>query len=334
MRIGIVAITCGGKELGWRLAKKLPGTRFLENELGISALFAEHWQRFDGFVCIMASGVAVRAVAPLLAGKESDPCLVVLDEKGRHAISLLSGHLGGGNVLARQVAGLIGATPVITTASDVLDLPALDLWAGELGLVAERKEALTRASARLVNTGRITIFSEVPLPPLPGGMIPVAESAEADIIVSHRITDRRPGLILRPRTLVVGIGCNRGTPVREFAEALSDLFDRAGLARQSISKLASIEAKRDENGLLEFAARNGWQIDFFSTREINDTRNVTVSAAALKAVGAIGVAEPAALLGARAKTLLIRKRKWQNVTMAVARADFQSSAPAPARLNI
>src|SRR5512133_3174607 len=129
MNIAIVAITAGGKRLAGELAARLEGASLLHPADGqkVAELIAANWQRFDGLVCIMAAGIVVRAIAPLLGDKHTDPCVVVMDERGQHAVSLLAGHIGGGNDLARKVAALTGGTPIITTASDTLHLAALDL---------------------------------------------------------------------------------------------------------------------------------------------------------------------------------------------------------------
>ena len=307
------------------LATKMPDALLLHQEGGVARALAEHWQELDGFVCIMATGIVVRAIAPLLQSKENDPCVVVVDEKGRHAVSLLSGHLGGGNALARRVAAMLGGEAVITTASDTLGLVPLDLWARAQNLVCESKEGLTQASARLVNRGILKIFSEVAVASLPQGLVQVAGPELVDIVVSPCIADYGTALVFRPRNLVVGVGCNRGVPVAELRQACKELFVTQGLSPLSIRNLASIDLKQDEVGLVAFAAENGLRIDFFSKDELNRVENVTVSEAALRNVGAIGVAEPAALLSAQSNDLLVGKRKWHNVTMAVARANYTLS---------
>ena len=321
MKLGIIAITSGGKQLADRIATQLPNSQVLDTQGGVNAAFGDYWQELDGFICIMATGIAVRSIAPLLVSKQTDPCVLVMDEKGQHVISLLSGHLGGGNALAIHVAELIDGTPVITTASDTLGLPALDLWAKDNNLVVEDKEALTAVSARLVNKGSLNIFTEHDLESLSEALHLVNDPADADVIVSEKIINNNTAAFFRPQTLVLGVGCNRGTPASEFEVALAELFEQEGLSPFSIHNLASIDAKDDEEGLLSFANRNGWQIDFFTKDEINSVDNVAVSPAALKAVGARGVAEPTALLSAQNNELIVRKRKWQNVTMAVARVS-------------
>jgi len=335
MKIGILAITEGGKRLAADLAAKMPETLLLPQKGGVAQILAQHWRELDGFVCIMAAGIVVRAIAPILQGKESDPCVVVVvDEKGRHAVSLLSGHLGGGNDLARQVAALSGGEAVITTASDTLGLAALDLWARGQDLVCESKEGLTRASAKLVNTGRLKIYSEMAIASLPHGLEAVAGPEQAEIVVSARIADYGPAVVFRPRNLVVGVGCNRGTPVAELRQACEELFAERNLSQLSIRNLASIDLKQDEVGLLAFAEERGWRLDFFSKEELNRVENITVSEAALRNVGAVGVAEPAALLSAQSNDLLVGKKKWRNVTMAVARASCTLSEQDRALLDI
>ena len=333
MKIGIVALTRGGSMLARKLAGKLGDATFVDRQGGqkVAEVIGDSWHRFDGLVCIMAAGIVVRAIAPLLRDKLSDPCVVVMDEKGRHAISLHSGHIGGGNDLAEKVAAVTGGTAVITTASDTLELVALDLWAEEQQLTAPDREKLTAAAAILVNRGELKLYTDVAVDSLPPGLSRAGEPGQADAIISNSTRFDPRAIIFRPRNLVVGIGCNRGTPADEFEDALAELFADLPVSRSSIRNLASIDKKNDETGLLQFAADNRWQIDFFPGDLINTLTNLEISPAALKAVGAIGVAEPAALLSAKSNLLLSRKRKWKNVTMAVAEAPFSLSAQAPAQ---
>ncbi|MCF6290897.1 MAG: cobalamin biosynthesis protein [Desulfobacterales bacterium] len=330
MKVGILAITAGGKRLAGRLATVLDNAAVLEIRSGVRAAFAANWADYDGFVCIMAAGIVVRGIAPLVRDKGSDPCVVVVDEQGENVISLLSGHLGGGNVLARGVAGLIGGRPVITTASDVLGLPPLDLWVRAQNLIPASRPALTAASARLVNSGTLRLYSEVAVESLPNGIQAVTSVAEADLIVSNRIDRASDGLLLHPRNLVVGIGCNRGTPSAELEEALREFLTVGPFSGLSVRNLASIDLKQDETGLLEMARKNGWEVDFFTRQELNSVAGITPSAVVYKAIGARGVAEPAALLSAATETLLMEKQKWPNVTLALALADFTLSAQVPA----
>jgi cobalt-precorrin 5A hydrolase len=332
MKIAVLALTSGGKELAAKIAAELPDCSVIPVSQTIAKTFLENWTRYDAFVAIMAAGITIRAIAPLLKDKTTDPAVVGLDEKGTHAISLLSGHLGGGNTLAHAIAATTGGTAVITTASDTLGFTALDLWAAAQNLRAANRKVFTTASSILVNSGVLRVYAEIEIDTLPPGLVAVENIDDADLVISNHTMEPEK-LVLHPSNLVLGIGCNRNTPVDEFEEALNELFNELGLSTLSIRNISSIDAKNDEEGLLLFAEKNGWPIEFFDSDEINMVTDVDVSYAALKAVGAKGVAEPTALLSANTSTLLSRKHKWQNITMALAKAPFTLSARVLDHLN-
>ncbi|MFT5700660.1 MAG: cobalt-precorrin 5A hydrolase [Desulforhopalus sp.] len=324
MKIGVLAVTKGGHKLAETITQRMNSAALItrRKEEKVADCFKRCWEQYDGFVCIMATGIVVRSIATLLADKASDPCVIACDQQGTYIISLLSGHLGGGNALASEIASITGGHAVITTASDTLGLVALDLWAKEKRLTPPNKAELTRISTQLVNTGSLLIFSDVPTTTLARGLEQTNALEEAQIIVSNRQYPDSPAVQFYPQNLVVGVGCNRGTPLHEFEEALAELFSDLQLSPKSIKNLASIDKKNDEVGLLQFAEKNSWTIDFFDKTTINSQNNLEISFAALKAVGAIGVAEPTSLLSAKSNLLISRKRKWKNVTMAVAQAPF------------
>jgi len=317
-RLAVLALTRGGCVLGRQLAAALDGD-FFAAKGRLAQVMATAWADYREIVCIMATGIVVRTVAPLLRDKGHDPAVVVCDEKGRFAISLLSGHVGGANALAGRVAAATGGQAVLTTASDVLGRTALDLWCRDLGLRPGDKAALTRAMGRLVDRGMLAVWSRYPLPDLPPDLKAVADQSGADLIIDSRDAPSGQAAVLYPRALVVGIGCNRGTTAAAIAAAVEATCTRHGLAPQAIARLASIDLKRDEAGLLVYAREHDLAIDFFDKDALNRVEGVAVSAAVLRATGAKGVAEPAALLGAGpGAVLLAAKMKWTDVTTAVA----------------
>ncbi|MBI5141236.1 MAG: cobalamin biosynthesis protein [Nitrospirae bacterium] len=324
MSIAILHLTKGGALLAERLASAFPNSRVIHDEAPIAEAVKAVWGQYDGIVFIMAAGIVVRTIAPLLADKKTDPAVVVADEKGQFAVSLLSGHLGGANELARRVAGITGGTAVITTASDTLGLTALDLWAKANGLVPEPPEILTAASAILVNNGVIRVhapgFETCSLPP---DILAVDNPDDADIVISNRI-DLPPGtLAFRPRNLVVGVGCNRGVPAADIELAIRETLANYMFSMHSVRNLATIDIKRDEAGIIECASRYGWDIHFFGPDRLNSVSGISPSPAAKRATGAAAVAEPAALLSAVADKILVGKTKWKkDVTIAIAEARF------------
>ena len=314
----IIALTKGGKQLAQRLTTLLPGSKIIPSKGKIQHTLAQAWQDYDHLICIMATGIVVRSIAPLLRDKTVDPAVVVCDEQGRFAISLLSGHLGGGNALAQNIAELLGGQAVVTTASDVLGHTALDLWCRDLGLVVSDKQGLTRVMAKLVNTGSVTLTSDYPLPPLPPDIILTADPDVADLRISCRTEQQSRAVLLYPKALAAGIGCNRNTPAEEITEALDQACQAHELARESVRNLASIDLKSDEPGLLAFARSCNLPLDFYGPDQLNQVQGVASSAAVLRATGAKAVAEPAAILSSGNGSLLVQKMKFSNVTVAIA----------------
>ena len=319
-KTAIIALSVGGRELAERIAP-LINAEVVASGGQIKKTLARIWRDYRAFVLIMACGVAVRAIAPLIRDKKSDPAVVVMDQEGRFAISLLSGHLGGANGLARRVAAVCGAEAVITTASDLTGHTALDLWLRDHGLYAP-DETVTRASAVLVNRGRLAVCDRIGYP-LPEDFFSTPDPDSADLVISDR--DEWKEKQARPLPLYLGVGCNRGTPAEEIEAASAEFFAATGLARLAVAGVASIDLKKDEPGLAAFAEKNRWPLLFFSSEELNRVPVAMPSAAVMRATGAAGVAEPAAVLAAGNGELIAGKRKWKNVTMAA--ACSASSAP-------
>ncbi len=350
MRIAVIAITRRGALLGQKLCSAVT-----DMELYVSSRYAGQagsrrnrfepaelknlttslWKEYDGFVLIMATGIVVRMISPLLVSKEIDPAVVVMDDAGKFAISLLSGHLGGANELAERCAFASGARAVITTATDANELPSFDMLAKEQGWLIDDINRVKTLNTLLLDNeeiavvdptgqtrrwlhgrGRITFYETF------------AEAAKSRVargflFVTNRHlppqTSPEQLLILRPRNLVLGIGCNRGTPVDEIDEFITQHLKRMFLSRKSICSIASVSAKRDEAGLVEFAERLGVSLHCFENDELKQVAFPSPpSEHALTAVGVAAVAEPAAILAAGGGTLLLKKVKSANVTLAIA----------------
>ena len=336
MKIAVIALTRGGKELAGRIVSGLENSESCEITGGVLATIERLWAHYDGLICVMAAGVVVRAIVPLCRNKRIDPCVLVLDEKGQFVISLLSGHLGGGNGLARKVAAITGGTAVITTASDVTGHTALDLWAAENKLRVQNPERLAGVSAKLVNEGEVSIFASGGCGLLPADFRVVAEAALADIILFPGVFDPREhpeALVLCPCNLYLGLGCNRGAGAADFELAVLELCAQYCIDRLAIAGIASIDLKADEVGMLQFARENNLPIRFYTAEELNRVEGLATSPAVLAATGARGVAEPAAMLAAGdgiiPGQLIVRKKKWKDVTAAVAEKKLTDMVQTP-----
>lgn len=291
---------------------------------------------YAGHVFIMAAGIVIRAIAPVIENKTKDPAVVVMDEQARHAISLLSGHIGGANALAGQVADAVGATPVITTATDVNRVPAIDVLALEQGLVIENPSAIKHVHMAflrqepvwlfdprglfkdIIDDRRVDRINVLEAMPAPGGS---NVRQRVGIYVDDRVVALEDEvLVLRPPTLAAGIGCNRGTDMLEIKELMVSVFTDRNLSVSSLRSLASIDLKADETGLLTLSRSEKIPIFFFSREELNNVGNIqTPSEAVRRAVGVKSVCEAAAILAAGHGELIIPKQKTRNATLAVAR---------------
>ncbi|MBI4838487.1 MAG: precorrin-3B C(17)-methyltransferase [Nitrospirae bacterium] len=328
----IFYITKNGLNIGKRLKGIYPGAQVLRFK---TEDVIRLWRKNRIFIFIMASGIAVRTIAPLIGDKKADPAVIVLDEKGRYAVSLLSGHLGGANKIAKETAEFLGGRPVITTASDVNNLTAMDLWAEENNLAIENWNLLPKISTKLINNGRLKVYVEQDSGiKLPAEFLAVKAPEDADVIITNKAGGRKAlpacrqvkpsKLFLRPRNLVIGIGCNSGTPAVEIESAVKKTLKKNKLSFLSIHSIATIDKKGMEPGLITFAKKYNFKINTFAPDELNSVISnlcssaFNVSAAAYKATGAKGVAEPAAILASGADNMLIQKQKIGNVTVAVA----------------
>jgi len=330
MKTAILYIT----ENGLKLAESLKGlyldARILKFK---SNVIPKIWSECRNIVFIMATGIVVRTVAPLIKDKKTDPAVVVLDEKGKYAISLLSGHLGGANDAAREIADFLGGSAVITTASDANNMTSIDLWARDNDLTLEDWEIVPHIATRFLNNGVLKIYvhrtedgSQESAIKLPDGFLQVSEPISADLLVTNknRLMTYSPQLTakvqlyLRPKNLVIGIGCNRGASEIEIENAVRKTFVEHNLSFPSIHSIGTIDIKASENGLIAFAQKYNLGVNAFSPEELNTVQGIQKSEAVHKATGANAVAEPAAILASVADTLIVPKQKIGNVTVAVA----------------
>jgi cobalt-precorrin 5A hydrolase len=364
LKLAVWALTSKGANLAEKITEGLPDAdmHFSSNLPrtpttcstfeSLSRAVSQTFHHYDGHVFIMATGIVVRVTAPHLKHKMKDPAVVVVDEMGQHAISLLSGHIGGANSLTKTVAGLIGAKPVITTATDIHNVPAIDMIAKEKNLGIENPNAVKAVSMALMDKNELYLHD-------PFGLLknymPESNLIACEIQPSecghHRIFDsssRNPDvalnqntagvfiddilvdlpsrmLILRPRSLVAGIGCNRNTTKEEIKSVLQNVLNRFGLASASLNCIATIDIKKDEPGLIALAADLDLPIIFFSTQDLNHVQVIQKPSAVVeKHTGAKSVCEAAAILGAHHGNLIVSKQVTGNVTVAIARINFTS----------
>jgi cobalt-precorrin 5A hydrolase len=355
-KIAIITITRPGLEKAAALLKGLDATLYVSERYAgeapegaiifdgvVKNLLPGIFDSFDGIILIMALGIVVRTIAPLIVDKKKDPGIVVIDVTGRFAISLLSGHLGGANALAREAGEILGAIPVITTGTDVRDTIAPDMMAKEIGAELTPFDLLKRVSSAIVDGDRVLVINseKIPFSQLAGTLKPnilhhkqwpdPVPQARAAILVSSSVAHRTDLLpvhvTIHPKVLAVGIGCNRGTSAGEIIALVESTLKKAELSVLSIDRFATIDLKKDEEGILETARFFNRPLVTFTREELSETEAPNPSEVVRSHVGTPGVSEPAALLSIRRNPpfpggqgeLVVQKVKSENATLAIAR---------------
>ncbi len=343
MKLALIAFTAQGAALAAALRQRLTAAghlcqtyarpqhclaELLPWEGGLGDWAARWWPVCQGLIFIGACGIAVRAIAPLVRDKLADPAVVVVDEGGHFAISLLSGHVGGANALTEEVAQAVGATPVISTATDVNRLFAVDSWAVRQNVAILDRLAAKAVSAALLHGEPVGWVSDWPLAePLPPGIYAEQERpAQVGISLSWR-QDHLPfatTLRLAPRLVVLGIGCRKGIATERIAAAVDQALAEWQIAPQGVQKVCSIDLKAQEPGLLAFCRQRGWPLECFSGEQLRQAQGEFTPSPFVKSVtGVENVCERAAVWGSGQGRLLFPKTSRAGVTVAAAVMDWR-----------
>lgn len=322
MKVRLLAFTDRGEALARTLAKGLGGEAArCGAPAGLADWTAAAFSQAEALVFVGAAGIAVRAIAPHVRRKTSDPAVVVVDEAGRFAVPILSGHLGGANDLARGIAALCGAAPVITTATDVRGLFAADEWAKRQGCRIQNPGAVKSVSAKLLSGGTVGVYSPWPVKGAPPSGVTSSAREGCDILLSVR-QESGKALCLVPNIAVLGVGCRKGTPQEALERAFSSLLERSLLSPLSFCKACSIDLKQGEPGLLAFCKAHGLALETFSAGELQRAEGTFSSSGFVRDMtGVDNVCERSAVLGSGG-ALCWKKQAENGVTMAVALAPF------------
>ncbi len=325
-------------------------SRALTLKLPMGPVLGETFTAYDCQVFVISVGAVVRMIAPLLKDKKVDPAVVCVDDAARFAICVLSGHVGRGNFFTDRVAKILGSQSVVTTASDAIGTLTVDILGREFGWKLDDPDRnVTRGCAAVVNAAPVLFVQEAGEPnwwpldkPLPPGVRYTtsldgvdARAFEILLIATDReIKESHPEhwantVIYRPKSLVLGIGCDKGTSSELIERGMLSVLARNHLSPKSVKALATIDKKKGEPAILALAERFGWPLKIYTAEELDPVPGIENPSETVKRyVGTRGVAEPAALLCAGAKRLLVPKQAYtepgagRSMTLAVARVPF------------
>lgn len=287
----------------------------------------------DAIVYIGACGIAVRSVAPFVKSKKIDPAVIVVDEQGNFAISLLSGHIGGANELTAEISDIIHATPVITTATDVSNKFAVDVFAKKNGCYISDMVLAKEISAALLDGKEVGFASDFPwIGDIPAGLTlcdEEKEKPEIGIYVSNSY-QKHPfvhTLYLVPRVITVGVGCKKDTPQETVERVIRRACDELLVPSVSMERVASIDLKKDEEGILGYCADRNLPFVTFSTEELQQVEGTFAESKFVEETTGVGnVCERSAILGSSMEgvksMLVLRKYAEDGVTVALARKKW------------
>ena len=334
MKIAIISVSKKGQELAFDLKDKLDlDSTIIKCDLyhkNVKKYFPILFYEYDAIIAIMALGILIRSVAPLVESKVTDPAVINIDDNGQFVISALSGHLGGANELACKVAGLIDATPVITTSTDVNKKLGIDVLAKDLYLSIDNTKEILHFNKAILEGREIslTVNPDMNFDYLFDYLNNVTLEINVSIEYSPKVdTDEihvsfdEHELTLKERKIVVGIGCRRGKECRFIYDGIKKSLNDLKISHSRVNLLASAEIKKDEKGILELSEKLNIPVEFVEIDKLKlfESSDVSKSEFVYSKFGIYGVCEPSALIMAGFDSELIyKKTSYEGVTIAVA----------------
>ena len=334
MKVSIIAFTDNGMEIAYKLSNSLSETNDVDftrcGKGALSTWTEEHFSTNDALIFIGAIGIALRAIAPYIKTKTKDPAVVVVDELGQFSIPILSGHIGGANELALRISEILNAIPVITTATDINKVFAVDTWAKSQGLHILNPECIKLVSSKLLKGESVHVKSDYPIQ----GNLPKNvylndledSNAGYDVIITHKDLEnerKNDTLLLVPQIITVGIGCRKDISFEAIESSILNIIESENYHISAINALASIDKKANEKGILEFAKKYGLPFNTYSAEELNSLEGDFTKSEFVKSVVEVdNVCERSAIKESNGK--LIRRKDTcdgAGVTVALAIND-------------
>lgn len=343
-KIAIVSITKNGKKLGLKIKKEIPNVYLyyvkkdaIEEDVDVICInkklkefVPEIFNEYDYIIFVMACGIVVRAIAPLLENKFLDPAILVCDEKGKNIISLLSGHVGGANEMTLYISNLIDSNPVITTATDVNNKSSLDMIAKSLNAhIYDFRNKVLKINSKLVNNEQVNLFIDGNYNIDTRGFN-ICNENEINNLDDVVVISNKKNLNLEntniikvvPKDIVIGIGCKRNTDKEYMINSLSDFLHEQNIDINALKEIGSIDIKKDEQALINLGEYLNVPFKTFTVDEISKVDNLYDKSNWVKQnVGVYSVAEPVAHLLSDGN-LIIKKHKYNGITFSVGRVKI------------
>lgn len=330
MSWGIIVITKNGVNTALKINKKIPGSVIYTLPKWNNGYFKSIQKNFNKFIksifnkheiliFIMACGIAVRSISSLIKDKITDPGVLVIDDKGKFVISLLSGHIGGANNAALKVSEIIKAQPVITTASDVNEKISVDILAKDNNLsINDMKQAKT-ITAMIVNNEKVCLKSDIKID-VPKYLEHNEKDTSGIIYIGNKNREfKKPCVMLIPKNIVLGIGCKRNTSKNKIIYFIKKTLLKLNIDKKSIKAISTIDIKNNEKGIIKSAKHYNCLLKFFSKEQISKVQYKFSKSDFVKSItGTENVSESCAFLGSSKKgEFLIKKEISDGITLSI-----------------
>ena len=338
MKITVIAFTKKGADICKELTKSLVEkghdakgfSKYNCNDLflveeDIYSFTKKAFETSTALVYIGAIAIAVRAIAPVIVSKDKDPAVIVVDELAEHVIPILSGHIGGANKLAKQIASLIEGKTVITTATDINDVFAIDLWAKENDLRIDNIENIKHVSSSLLHGDKVGFYSEFPV----DGKIPsVFNSQQKDVDVgvciynsmlkNTKVLPFKKTLFMTPKNFVVGIGCKRDTNEKVLEQLVLKTLLDLNIPIDLVVSIATIDIKKEELAIISLCEKYNYQLKVYSNKELSKAEGEFTRSEFVKNItGVDNVCERAAFLASDRGEIVLKKTVENGIAIAV-----------------
>ena len=330
-KVSLISVTARGKETAEKIEKafstnsKFSFVYFDKEKESMKDFVKSAFFDADIIIFVCATGIAVRHIAPYIVSKDRDPAVICLDDRGNFAIPLLSGHLGGANEFALELSELIGATPVITTATDVNGKFAVDMWTKKNGCIIGDISKIKEISSRILDEKSVGFVSDFPVKgDLPEGIC-FDVNCKAGICVSFDEEKKPFGETLNaePKIVILGVGCRKNTDEAIFEEEILSRLAEEGISVKAVEKLASIDIKKDEKCIIAFSKKYNIPFVTFSAEELMRAEGEFESSEfVLKTTGADNVCERSAVC-AGSSEIIMKKSGGRGVTSAAAVREWE-----------
>ncbi len=313
-------------------------SKYVENKLllledKLNDFTKRAFEENSAIVFVGATGIAVRAIAPFIASKDRDPAIIVVDELGKYIIPILSGHLGGANEISKEIADILKGKAVITTATDINDVFAVDVWAVNNNLYIENIDSIKYISAAVLKGEKIGFCCDYPVE---GDLYDFMTQAKAEVgiyIMNQNVKKSDETFVpflrtlrLRPKLFFVGIGCRKGTDEKVLEEFFIETLTELDIPMFLVSKIVTIDIKKEEKAIVKLCEKHRYPLETFTSEQLSRAKGEFTSSEFVKSsVGVDNVCERAAYIASNAGKIILKKTVKNKCTIAIALGEWRCS---------